>query len=190
MDSKLTTDTNVTVTHLNQQEQQEQNKPTLPFSTTDDNVQKINSGNISTSVLKVARLSKDARLPTKFTPDAAGFDLYSAMDCIILSHEQKLIQTDLAIKVPEGTYGRIAPRSGLAFKYNIHVGAGVIDKDYCGNVGVILFNLGKEPFVIKKGDRIAQLICEKCAYPMLVEINNLTSNTSMRGQNGFGSSGI
>lgn len=86
---------------------------------------------------------------------------FSAYDYTIGPHEKELVKTDLAIKVPEGSYGRIAPRSGLAVKNFIDVGAGVVDRDYRGNVGVVLFNFGKEAFEIKKGDKIAQLILER-----------------------------
>lgn len=77
--------------------------------------------------------------------------------------------TDIQIAVPNGTYGRVAPRSGLAHKHFIDVGAGVIDQDYRGNVGVILFNFGENVFKVNKGDRIAQLICERISYPDIQE---------------------
>jgi dUTP pyrophosphatase len=99
-----------------------------------------------------------------------------------------LVKTDLQLSVPKGCYGRIAPRSGLALKNFIDVGAGVVDADYRGNVGVLIFNFGKDSFHIRKGDRIAQLICEKIESPDIVEVLHL--NNTQRGQNGFGSSGI
>lgn len=99
-----------------------------------------------------------------------------------------LALTDIQIAVPSGCYGRVAPRSGLAHKNFIDVGAGVIDRDYRGNVGVILFNFGKDVFRVKKGDRIAQLICEKISYPRLEECTTLTE--TVRGEGGFGSTGI
>lgn len=71
----------------------------------------------------------------------------SAENCTVPSHGKKLIKTDLQIEIPEGCYGRIAPRSGLAHKNFIDVGAGVIDSDYRGNVGVILFNFSDQDFV-------------------------------------------
>ncbi|XP_073921992.1 deoxyuridine 5'-triphosphate nucleotidohydrolase, mitochondrial isoform X3 [Castor canadensis] len=80
-----------------------------------------------------------------------------------------------------------APRSGLAAKHFIDVGAGVIDEDYRGNVGVILFNFGKEKFEVKKGDRIAQLICERIFYPEIEEVQVL--DDTERGSGGFGSTG-
>lgn len=86
-----------------------------------------------------------------------------------------------------GCYGRIAPRSGLAWKNHIDVGAGVIDEDYRGNIGVVLFNHSDQEFKVTKGDRIAQLICQRIDYPVLQEVTNL-DNTS-RGAGGFGSTG-
>ena len=89
--------------------------------------------------------------------------------------------------IPLGCYGRIAPRSGLTVKYGIHVGAGVIDPDYTGELKVCLFNLGSVPFEIKQGERIAQLILEKCSTPLIQEVNELQK--TMRANRGFGSTG-
>lgn len=111
----------------------------------------------------------------------------SAYDCTIAAGDKAIVLTDLAIEVPAGCYGRVAPRSGLAAKHGIDVGAGVIDEDYRGNIGVILFNHGKEAFVVKRGDRIAQLICERIVYPVLEEVEKLTATE--RGAGGFGSTG-
>ena len=93
----------------------------------------------------------------------------------------------LQISVPPGTYGRIAPRSSLAVKHHINVAAGVIDADYTGNVGIVLFNHGEVAFVVRRGDRVAQLICEKIVYPTLEE--SLSLETTKRGSRGFGSTG-
>ena len=82
----------------------------------------------------------------------------------------------------------MAPRSGLAWKNFINVGAGVIDEDYRGNVGVVLFNHAKTDFNVAKGDRIAQLICERIVYPALEEETGEIEQTT-RGELGFGSSG-
>ncbi|XP_046689241.1 deoxyuridine 5'-triphosphate nucleotidohydrolase, mitochondrial-like [Homalodisca vitripennis] len=98
-----------------------------------------------------------------------------------------MVKTDLKIMLPEGCYGRIAPRSGLTWKNGIDVGAGVIDEDYRGDVRVILFNHSDEPFTIEAGDRIAQLICEKIYYPELEEVQELDETN--RGSGGFGSTG-
>jgi dUTP pyrophosphatase len=140
-------------------------------------------------VLKYKKLSDNAFDPVKGSEKAAGFDLRAAYGYIVRSKGKELVNTDLQMEIPEGCYGRVAPRSGLAIKNFIDVGAGVIDSDYRGNVGVILFNFGKEDFVIQKGDRIAQLICEKIEYPELLEVKTDLSVTE-RGDGGFGSTRV
>lgn len=84
---------------------------------------------------------------------------------------QALIKTDLSIAIPPYTYARIAPRSGLAVKKMIDVGAGVVDHDYRGPVGVVLFNHGTEDFKVNKGDRVAQLILERICMAELEEVS-------------------
>ncbi|KYN04316.1 Deoxyuridine 5'-triphosphate nucleotidohydrolase [Cyphomyrmex costatus] len=143
---------------------------------------------MSGSVLKFAKLSNKAYPPMKGSEYAAGYDLRSAYKYIIPAHGKELVKTDLQIEVPFGTYGRIAPRSGLAWKNHIDVGAGVIDADYRGNVGVVLFNHSNEDFEVVPGDRIAQLICEKITYPKIEEVDTLTDTS--RGAEGFGSTGM
>uniref|UniRef100_H2ZPZ1 Deoxyuridine 5'-triphosphate nucleotidohydrolase n=1 Tax=Ciona savignyi TaxID=51511 RepID=H2ZPZ1_CIOSA len=138
-------------------------------------------------VLKFAKLTANARSPTRGSALAAGYDLYSAYDVIVPARGKQLIKTDIQINLPDGCYGRVAPRSGLTHKHFIDVGAGVIDQDYRGNVGVILFNFKDTDFEVKKGDRIAQLICERIFLPELQELETL-ENTE-RGDGGFGSTG-
>ncbi|XP_039579440.1 deoxyuridine 5'-triphosphate nucleotidohydrolase, mitochondrial isoform X1 [Passer montanus] len=137
--------------------------------------------------LRFTRLSENAFAPSRGSARAAGYDLYSAYDCVIPPMEKAVVKTDIQIALPSGCYGRVAPRSGLAAKHFIDVGAGVIDEDYRGNVGVVLFNFGKESFEVKKGDRIAQLICERIYYPELEEVEAL--DDTERGEGGFGSTG-
>jgi len=137
--------------------------------------------------LKVQLLSKSATLPVRATTNSAGYDLFSAIDYVISHWNKGLIPTDIAIAIPEGHYGRIAPRSGLAYKNSIHTMAGVIDADYRGNIGVILFNLSDNAFKVNKGDRIAQLILEKISTPEIVVVTNL--DDTERGVGGFGSTG-
>lgn len=88
----------------------------------------------------------------------------------IPAQSKAVVPTDISIAVPEGTYGRVAPRSGLAVKHFIDTGAGVIDYDYRGPVGVVLFNFGQKDFVIEEGDRIAQLVLEKVLLCDAVEV--------------------
>jgi dUTP pyrophosphatase len=147
------------------------------------------SSNETDGKLCVVRLSSRATIPTKGSSLAAGFDLYSTSNQTVPAGGKKAISTDLLISVPFGSYGRIAPRSGLAFYDHIQVGAGVIDADFRGTVYVLLFNHGTEDFDVREGDRIAQLICEKICYPQLVEHVGFLPSTS-RGENGFGSTGM
>eukprot|EP00744_Colponema_vietnamica_P018382 GILI01025941.1.p1 GENE.GILI01025941.1~~GILI01025941.1.p1 ORF type:complete len:233 (+),score=77.37 GILI01025941.1:111-809(+) len=132
-------------------------------------------------------LSENAVLPSRGSPDSAGFDLSSAHDTVVPARGQTLVKTDLSIAVPPGTYGRVAPRSGLALKNSIDVGAGVIDADYRGPVGVILFNFSDKDYPIAKGDRIAQLVLEKISMAPIQLVTELSA--TVRGEGGFGSTG-
>ncbi|XP_055917682.1 deoxyuridine 5'-triphosphate nucleotidohydrolase [Eupeodes corollae] len=142
----------------------------------------------SKCVLRFAKLTENAFEPVKGSTKAAGFDLRSAYDCTVPARGKQLVKTDLQIQVPEGSYGRVAPRSGLAVKNFIDVGAGVVDEDYRGNLGVVLFNHSDSDFEVKKGDRIAQLICEQIFYPELEQLDSLSQTE--RGEGGFGSTGL
>ena len=139
-------------------------------------------------VLRFVKVTDKAFAPMKGSPLAAGYDLYSAYDTIVPARGKALIKTDIQVAVPSGCYGRVAPRSGLAIKNFIDVGAGVIDEDYRGNLGVVLFNFGETDFEIKYGDRVAQLICERIKYPELEECETL--DETERSAGGFGSTGI
>ncbi|KAL1534873.1 dUTP diphosphatase [Salvia divinorum] len=138
--------------------------------------------------LRVKRLSEKAVLPSRGSPLSAGYDLSSAVETKVLARGKALVPTDLSVAVPEGTYARIAPRSGLAWKHSIDVGTGVVDADYQGPVGVILFNHSDVDFEVKAGDRIAQLIIEQIVTPEVAEVDDLDSTA--RGSGGFGSTGI
>lgn len=138
--------------------------------------------------LRVKKLSEHATIPKRGSAGAAGYDLSSAEDCVVPARGKVVVKTDLAIKVPKGTYGRVAPRSGLAVKNFIDTGAGVVDEDYRGNLGVVLFNHSDVDFPVKKGDRVAQLVLEKIATPDIVEVDELDATD--RGANGYGSTGV
>jgi len=99
-----------------------------------------------------------------------------------------VVRTGLSIAIPENTYARIAPRSGLAVKKFLDTGAGVVDYDYRGEVGVVLFNHSEEDFEVKVGDRIAQLILERISMAGCVEADELFDTE--RGGAGFGSTGV
>ncbi|CAI9771435.1 unnamed protein product [Fraxinus pennsylvanica] len=154
-------------------------------------IQKLHNNGVSheiTSFLRVKKLSDKASLPSRASPLSAGYDLSSAAEAKVPARGKALIPTDLSIAIPEGTYARIAPRSGLAWKHSIDVGAGVIDADYRGPVGVILFNHSDVDFEVKTGDRIAQLIIQKIETPEVTEVADLDS--TVRGTGGFGSTGV
>ena len=138
--------------------------------------------------LLVQKLSPSATIPQRGSALAAGYDLASAHDCVVPARGKALVKTDLAIALPALCYGRIAPRSGLAWKKFIDVGAGVIDADYRGNVGVVLFNHGKEDLVVQRGDRVAQLVLERISMMPCQEVEDL--DATERGAGGFGSTGV
>lgn len=139
-------------------------------------------------ILRVVRLTDHAKLPTRGSSGAAGFDLYSAYDYLVPSRGKVLVKTDLQLEIPKGYYGRIAPRSGLALKHFLDVGAGVLDADYRGNVGIVLFNFSNTDYHVKVGDRIAQLLVEKICIPEVREC--LALEDTERADKGFGSTDI
>ena len=138
--------------------------------------------------LGVRRTTYGASLPKRMTRGAAGYDLFSSEDVIISHGGRSLVGTGIAICMPEGVYGRIAPRSGLAVRNGINVGAGVIDPDYTGEIKVLLFNHSDVDFEVKKGDRVGQLILERNMVPQIREF--WEKSESDRGTEGFGSTGV
>jgi dUTP pyrophosphatase len=139
--------------------------------------------------INVKKLSDNATIPTKGTNLAAGYDLYAVEDAVVVCGTRKLIKTNISMEITPGYYGRIAPRSGLAYKSGIDVLAGVIDSDYRGDIGVIIYNTDNNiDFTIKKGDRIAQIIFEACYTATLNNVENL--DNTLRQSGGFGSTGV
>jgi dUTP pyrophosphatase len=118
---------------------------------------------------------------------AAGADLRAGAEVSIAPQERAAIPTDLQIEIPEGHVGLVWPRSGLALRHGIDTLAGVIDSDYRGELRVVLVNHGREPFVIKRGDRIAQLLIQKVERASFSNSSALAD--SERGEAGFGSTG-
>ncbi|KAF3762543.1 hypothetical protein M406DRAFT_99093 [Cryphonectria parasitica EP155] len=135
--------------------------------------------------LMIKRLSEKARLPTRGSAFAAGYDIYASKPTVIPARGKALVDTDISMACPPGTYGRIAPRSGLASKHFIDTGAGVIDADYRGQVKILLFNHSEADFSVSEGDRVAQLVLERIYTPEVVEVAELED--SVRGAGGFGS---
>lgn len=137
--------------------------------------------------VKVKKLHPAAKLPARGSSLAAGADLCCVEDFILPPGGRKSAPTGLAVEIPPGWYGRVAPRSGLAARHGVDTLAGVVDSDYRGELLVLLINLGDEPVSFNAGDRIAQLIIERaadCDYAWADELNE-----TGRGGGGFGSTG-
>ena len=145
-------------------------------------------GQTNDVVINFLKLSPNAVTPTRATPYAAGYDLYSAYEYAIPSMQCVCVDTDIAMVLPIYTYGRIASRSGLARRHNIHVAAGVIDSDYRGSIMVLLQNLSPQSYMVRRGAKIAQIICERIHLPVLNCVPFLSEQTA-RGDDGFGSTG-
>lgn len=135
--------------------------------------------------VKINKLNSSAIVPTRGSIKAAGYDLYAIQSYVLKPGERKLFKTGLSMEIPAGLYGRIAPRSGLAFKNGIDVLAGVIDEDYRGEIGVILINLGSEDKPITANDKIAQIIFENYTEVDFSEADKLEATS--RGAGGYGS---
>lgn len=143
--------------------------------------------------LLVTRVESGAFLPARASEGAAGYDLFSCVDLKNLPPGQRaVVSTGIQVQIPDGYYGRVAPRSGLTVKHGLDVGAGVIDSDYRGVVGVVLFNHGNQHVTLPAGSRIAQLIIEKIITPEVVEVaaGDKRVQETARGAGGFGSTGI
>ena len=144
--------------------------------------------------VKVKRLEDDhdQPLPGYETEGSSGMDIRASVkeDVSVKPGEIKLIPTGLAVSIPPGYEGQIRPRSGLALKHGVGMvnTPGTIDSDYRGEVGIIVINWGKEPFTIRRGDRIAQMIISKVYRADIIEVEDLDS--TRRGEGGFGHSGV
>ncbi|MEK6334845.1 MAG: dUTP diphosphatase [Acidobacteriota bacterium] len=137
--------------------------------------------------LNFKKLDPRAILPTRGSSSSAGLDLYSIEAISLEPNERKLVRTGLAVAIPEGYYGRLAPRSGLATQKGIDVLAGVIDADYRGEIGCLLHNAGSETVTLSEQSKICQLIIEKIATPGAAWVDSLDETS--RGSGGFGSTG-
>jgi len=135
--------------------------------------------------LSFKRLDPKALLPTRGSSSAAGLDLYSVEAVSLKPKERRLIPTGIAVAIPEGYYGRLAPRSGLATQKGIDVLAGVIDADYRGEIGCLLYNAGDETIDLPAQTKICQLIIEKIITPDAIWVDSLAETS--RGSGGFGS---
>ena len=134
--------------------------------------------------LPFVKMSANVITPTRATGGSVGLDFYSPGDYVIPPHRQLLIPTQIKLQIPLGYYGRIAPKSGLAILHQLHVGAGVIDPDYTGEIMILMINVASRAYSIKRNDPIAQLILEKVSIPILKQVNEIPP--TIRGTHGCG----
>lgn len=146
-----------------------------------------------TPVVAVVRLPEGdgLPLPAYMTAGAAGADVVAAVadDLVLAPGDRAVVPTGFALEVPDGFEVQIRPRSGLAAKHGVTLlnSPGTIDADYRGQVGVVLVNLGREPFTVRRGERIAQLVVAPVVQAAFREVAGLAA--SARGEGGFGSTG-
>jgi len=143
--------------------------------------------------IQVKRLKREGMtpLPQYMTGGSSGMDLFACLEkeVTLAPGDRKLIPTGISVAIPEGFEGQVRPRSGLAIRNGIGVvnGPGTIDADYRGEIGVALINYGKEPFTIRDGDRIAQMVISCVFRAVLEEVDHLPS--TQRQEGGFGHTG-
>lgn len=134
----------------------------------------------------------DLPLPARQTPQAAGLDLHANIreSLCLKPGARALIPTGICIALPEGYEAQTRPRSGLAYRFGVTVlnSPGTVDADYRGELNVLLINLGEEEYIIKRGDRIAQLVIARVETACFTEVNTLPD--SVRGAGGYGSTGL
>ena len=140
--------------------------------------------------IRFQKLNPQASVPLQAHPGDAGMDLQACEHVVLAPGARGLVRTGLAVEIPAGLEGQVRPRSGLALRHGVTVlnAPGTIDAGYRGEVGVILVNLGEEPFVVEPGMRIAQLVFAAVARVAVTVTESLTA--SERGAGGFGSTGL
>ncbi len=140
--------------------------------------------------VKFIKINEDAIIPDYAHEGDAGMDIYSVEDIVIEPMDWKKVNTGLIMELPKGTEGQVRTKSGIALNNGVFVlnTPGTIDENYRGEVGVILYNLNKTPFVIKKGQKIAQLVINEVCYCKTKQVTFLSSTN--RGEGGFGSTGL
>ena len=139
-------------------------------------------------MISVKLLENNAKMPTRANVNDAGWDLYSTVDIIIPSKQRNTVKTGIALEMPEHMAGLIWPRSGLSVKKGIDVLAGVVDSGYRGEIMVCLYNTSDKNVSINCGARVAQIIFQE--VPRVMMFNQEELDSSQRGNNGFGSSGV
>jgi dUTP pyrophosphatase len=125
--------------------------------------------------LQIQKLVPEAKLPYRTTPGSAGYDLFAYTECVVEPGRRAVVPLGFSVTMPEGLYGVISPKTGLAVKHGLVVLGGTIDPDYEGEVKVILYNTDRYPFVIHPGFRIAQLVLVRYETPELEEQEDLST---------------
>ena len=145
-----------------------------------------------TILIKRLEKNRSAPLPRYMTPGASGMDLFAFLEreITLLPGERQLVPTGVSVAIPEGFEGQVRPRSGLAIQKGIGVvnGPGTIDSDYRGEIAVLLINFGIEPFTVKDGDRVAQLVISRVFRAIWEEVDDLPPTERQGG--GFGHTGL
>jgi len=136
------------------------------------------------AIMKI-KLDQNAILPSRAHAQDAGLDLFSREEQIILPGESAVFDTGVHVELPEGTFGKLESKSGLHFRYNIVCLGGVVDASYRGSINVKLTNIGDKPYMVRKGQKIVQMIIQSYLAPE-IELTDSLSDTD-RGENGFGS---
>lgn len=146
---------------------------------------------IDLNIKRISKTFEDISLPAYSTEGSSGMDIRAAVESEIILKAGKivLVPTNLSVEIPIGYEIQVRPRSGLAAKNGIGVlnSPGTIDSDYRGELKIILFNFGEEDFIIKRGDRIAQLVLAQVILANINQVEDL--NSSQRGEGGFGHTG-
>lgn len=139
------------------------------------------------TTINMKRLTDTAILPKRADAGSVGYDLCADSECLIHAGQRALVKTGIAMTIPDGLAGMIWDKSGHANNYGITVLGGLIDPSYRGEVKILLLNTGDEPFVIKHGMKITQIVLVQTAVPVVIEVDTLDDTT--RGAGGFGSTG-
>jgi len=137
--------------------------------------------------IRIKKIHQNAKAPAYAHAGDAGFDLFSCLDMVIGPGETMPVPTGIRMAIPAGYVGLVWDKSGLSIK-GVHRLAGVVDAGYRGEVRVVMVNLGREPFIIKVGMKIAQMLIQPVEAPTIVEADELDDTS--RGEGGFGSTGL
>lgn len=137
--------------------------------------------------IKIKKICRDAKVPKYALSGDAGMDLFCVEDCILKPSVVCSIKTGIAMELPQNYVALVWDKSGMAIKNSLKTVGGVIDSGYRGEIVIGMINLGKSDYVLKSGDKVAQLLIQKIEHPEIVEVKELTN--SDRGVAGFGSTG-